>query len=640
MVVKRFILAGLILCAGAFAQAPQFTITDLGSLPGFPACTATGLSQSGNNVTGYCISKAGESLLDNPGTHGFIYSNSAITDLNLNLKSLSSPLPTVVNDSGVIAGANVIINVLAASLSVEAFIVQQNGGLTLPQGEMVGVVPLALNNAGQLAGSSIQVGTTSSNLFLNSSAVLYTVSNGATSILGQGDAAFGINSSGTVAGATIGENGAAVNPLLFQNGKTQTLTVLTPYQQSLATSVNDSGVAAGVAFDFSFTEFKDAQAQAHAVVFNSDGSVTDLGVVGSDASSIATGINNNGWVVGFSSENPPDFTVQLQPILETPSGTTRAFLYANGKIYDLNTLLTNGTGWSLAYATAINNNGQIVGTGIFTDSSGSVQHGFLLTPTTTTPPPPGPTITGVAGVAGSVPYVANLSSNGLFAIFGSNLASAPAGINSSNIINNQLPTNLGGTCVESGTTMWGLFFVSPGQINALAGDVPSSGTVPVSVVTNCGTANEVVSAPMNVAVGAVSPEFLYFVQNANGVDPVAALDYTTGVEVGSAAPFAPAKVGDLIIAYGVGWGATQPAANIGTLASGAASLTNTISVTLGGVPVDVMSPSFYAGLSPGSAGLYQMNFIVPPGVPAGNEQLVLTVDGVSSPPMAYLTIGN
>jgi len=636
MVVNRLFVGCLVLSAAAFAQAPQFTITDLGSLPGFPACTATGLSQSGN-VTGYCISQVGANLLENPGTHGFLYSNGAITDLNLNLKSLNSPMPTAVNDAGVVAGANVNISVATVSVSVEAFIVQQNGSLMLPQGEMAGVVPLALNNNGQLAGSLLQIGVSSRNLFLNGDAVLYTVSSGATTILGAGDAAFGINSTGTVAGASVGQNGAAVNPLLFQNGKSQTLTVLTPYQQSLATSVNDSGVAAGVAFDFSFTEFKDPQAQAHAVVFNTDGSVTDLGVVGSDQSSIATGINNSGWVVGFSSENPPDFTIQLQPILENPTGTTRAFVYANGKMYDLNTLLVNGTGWSLGYATAINNNGQIVGTGIFQSPSGAVQHGFLLTPMAAAP---GPAITGVAGVAGSVPFVANLSSNGLFAIYGNNLASATAGINSSNIINNALPTNLAGTCVESAGTKWGLFFVSAGHINALAGDIPSTGTVPVSVVTNCGSANEVVSPAVNVPVGAVSPEFLYFVQTANGEDPVAALDFTTGIDVGSAAPFAPAKVGDLIIAYGVGWGGTSPAANIGTLAPGAASLTNKISLTLGGVPVDVSSPSFYAGLSPGSAGLYQMNFIVPPGVAAGNQELVLTVDGVASPPKAYITIGN
>jgi uncharacterized protein (TIGR03437 family) len=642
MVVQRLFLAGLLLSAAAFAQAPQYTITDLGSLPGFPACTATGLSQSGN-VTGYCVATPGQDLLDNPSTHGFIYSNGTLTDLNLNLKSLDSPLPMAVNDSGVIAGANVNIDVEAPSVSVAPFIVQSNGTLSLPQGQMQGVLPFGLNNNGQLAGSQIQVSKTSLNLFLNSVAVFYTLSSGVTSILGSDDAAFGINSGGTVAGASVGQDGNSVDPLLWVGGLAQSLPILSPYKQSLATSVNDSGVAAGAAVNISFT-LDTTGNLAHAVIFNADGTVTDLGVVGTDQSSLATGINNSGTVVGFSNQNPPDFTIQLQAILEDPKGTTRGFVYTNGKIYDLNTLLTNGTGWSLAYATAINNAGQIIGTGTLQTPSGPVQHGFLLTPAAT-PPPTGPAITGIAGVAGSVPFVANLSSNGLFAIYGSNLATAAAGINSTNIVNNQLPTNLGGTCVESGTTMFGLFFVSPGQINALAGNIPSTGTIPVSVVTNCGTANQVISPAVNVPVAAVAPEFLYFVQNANGADPVAALDFTTGIDVGAtAASFAPAKVGDLIIAYGVGWGPTQPAISINTLAPGAASLINDVTVTLGGVAVDVTSSSFYAGLSPGSAGLYQMNFVVPPGVPAGNQQLILTVDGVPSPGTStggpYLTIGN
>jgi len=131
MVVNRLFVGCLVLSAAAFAQAPQFTITDLGSLPGFPACTATGLSQSGN-VTGYCISQVGANLLENPGTHGFLYSNGAITDLNLNLKSLNSPMPTAVNDAGVVAGANVNFCLATVSVSVEAYIVQHNVSLLLP----------------------------------------------------------------------------------------------------------------------------------------------------------------------------------------------------------------------------------------------------------------------------------------------------------------------------------------------------------------------------------------------------------------------------------------------------------------------------------------------------------------------------
>jgi uncharacterized protein (TIGR03437 family) len=359
-------------------------------------------------------------------------------------------------------------------------------------------------------------------------------------------------------------------------------------------------------------------------------------VVSGDRSSLATGINNSGWVVGFSSSNPPDFTLHLHAVVYPPQGTTRAFVYANGKMYDLNTLMTNGTGWSLAYATAINNAGQIVGTGTFQGPNGPEQHAFILTPTAAAT---GPSVTGVDGAGLSIPLVTNISSNGIVTIFGNNLASAPAGINSSNVVNNQLPTNLDNICVESGSVKWPLFFVSPGQINALAGTVPTSGTVPVSVVTGCGTANEVTSPAVNVPVAAVSPEFLYFMANANGQDPVAAVDYTTGIDVGApgllaGGTFAPVHAGDTVVAYGVGWGATSSTDAIGTLASGSAMLSNQYSLTVGGVAANVA----YAGLTPGSAGLYQVNFTMPAGVAAGNQPLVLTVDGVKTSAQAYITV--
>ena len=53
----------------------------------------------------------------------------------------------------------------------------------------------------------------------------------------------------------------------------------------------------------------------------------------------------------------------------------------------------------------------------------------------------------------------------------------------------------------------------------------------------------------------------------------------------------------------------------------------TVRVTLGGVPC-VMQ---FAGLAPGFAGVYQVNFRVPPGVPAGLRDLVLSAGGVEAP---------
>jgi uncharacterized protein (TIGR03437 family) len=637
MPVKPLFFACLVLSADALAQAPQYTIQDLGALPNYPACAATGLSQAGN-VTGYCLSQQGSSLLNSPVTHGFLYSKGAMTDLNLSAQS--TPVPMAVNDSGVVAGAYLTISLVNASLATAPFIVQQNGSLLQPPASLQALLPFGLNNAGQLVGSQVQVSYSSFNLFIASKAVLYPIAGGAVTILptpsGTGaGAAFGVNSTGAVAGATISQTGTVFNPLLWQNNKPQALPILSGYLQSAAFSINDSGVAAGAAFTMDFSETSDPTAQAHAVLFNTDASVTDLGVLPNDRSSLATGINNSGTVVGFSNQSYPDFTLQLASIFHEPQPDYRAFVYTNGQMYDLNTLLVNGTGWALSFATAINNVGQITGTGTVAGANGPEQHVFLLTPVG------GPSITSVVGAGLSTPAVTSISPNGLFTIFGSGLAAKTAGLTESEIVNNELPTNLGGTCVQGGSSQWGLFYVSPGQINALAGDVPSSGTVPVSVITNCGGASPVATPAINVPVAAAAPEFLYFVDNANGQNPVAAIQAVSGAYVGApgliaGATFSPAKAGDVLTAFGVGWGATTSSASPGTIASGKATLTSPYLLTLGGKTADVS----YAGLTPGFAGLYQINFTVPSGLAAGNQALLLTVNGVASPTEAFITVSN
>ena len=61
------------------------------------------------------------------------------------------------------------------------------------------------------------------------------------------------------------------------------------------------------------------------------------------------------------------------------------------------------------------------------------------------------------------------------------------------------------------------------------------------------------------------------------------------------------------------------------------------SFTFGGTPLPAAN-IFYAGVAPCCAGLYQMNFKVPSGTPTGNQPLVITVNGIASPPNAFLTV--
>ena len=85
----------------------------------------------------------------------------------------------------------------------------------------------------------------------------------------------------------------------------------------------------------------------------------DLGALTWDQS-IAYDINDKGQVVGA---------------LQTGQ-TSHAFLWANGQMQDLNSLIPAYTGWVLLEARAINNKGRIVGFGTLNGQT----RAFLLKP--------------------------------------------------------------------------------------------------------------------------------------------------------------------------------------------------------------------------------------------------------------------
>jgi len=250
---------------------------------------------------------------------------------------------------------------------------------------------------------------------------------------------------------------------------------------------------------------------------------------------------------------------------------------------------------------------------------------------------------GVEGAALSVPAVQALSTGGIAAIFGANFGASAAyqKVGKGDLVNGQVPLNFQGICVTVGGVSAPVFGASATQVNF---QVPSvtAGTAMVQVTTGCGTATSLTSNAVAVPTQAATPEFFYFVPNANGINPVAATDAITGVGIAAAnlfpgSGFAPAFPNEYVTVYATGFGATNPAVAPGSFPSQLASATGTVTVTLGGVALPAANV-LYAGVTPEDPGLYQLNLLIPPNTPNGNLPLTIQIGGQQSPSGAYLTV--
>jgi uncharacterized protein (TIGR03437 family) len=100
----------------------------------------------------------------------------------------------------------------------------------------------------------------------------------------------------------------------------------------------------------------------------------------------------------------------------------------------------------------------------------------------------------------------------------------------------------------------------------------------------------------------------------------------------------PAKPGDIVSLYGTGFGDTSATFVAGQLATGAASLTSQITVTIGSTTL-ASSDILYAGLSPGSInGLYQINVRIPSTAPSGEVPVTILIGGLPTQSGATIPI--
>ena len=207
----------------------------------------------------------------------------------------------------------------------------------------------AINNSGQVVGNS----TTTTASSPPAHAFLY--SDGSMQDLGtfggEWSVAYGINDSGQVAGWASYGSSYLGHAFLYSGGTMQDLGTLGTGAYSWAYGINNSGQVVGASYiNSSSTE--------HAFL-DSGGTMQDLTPVGS-AGSEALAINNAGQVVG--------------------NNNGQAFIDSGGTMSDLNGLINPALGLVLENATAINDQGWIVGYGYAAADVYKLIHGYVLKP--------------------------------------------------------------------------------------------------------------------------------------------------------------------------------------------------------------------------------------------------------------------
>ncbi|MDZ8088637.1 MAG: DUF3466 family protein [Nostoc sp. DedQUE12b] len=304
-----------------------YSVTDLGALTGEAYSYATDINDSGE-------------VAINTLSRSFFYSNGSLKTIS-SLPGDNQLAVTSINNLGQVVGNSANINNFTGN---NPFL--YSNGLTqrLP---IQNAIPYAINDRTQVVGGASGLGP-----FLYSNGV-------ATSIGTPSAVAYGLNNLGQAVGI-LNSNTA----FLYENGQTTNLGTLPGDRYSVANDVNDSGQVVGSS---GLTSVNDSRA----FVYSSSTGLQNLGRLRpTDLFSIGSGINNLGQVVGLSGTTNDFFAADGNGL--------RAFLYSDNTLYDLNNLLAPGynPGFILTAASAINNNGQIVGRGAV---NGELR-AFLLTP--------------------------------------------------------------------------------------------------------------------------------------------------------------------------------------------------------------------------------------------------------------------
>jgi uncharacterized protein (TIGR03437 family) len=201
------------------------------------------------------------------------------------------------------------------------------------------------------------------------------------------------------------------------------------------------------------------------------------------------------------------------------------------------------------------------------------------------------------------------------------------------------PTSLDGISVAINGKPAYVWYLSTGQLNVQAPEDSATGNVAITV-TDCNATSPL----FTFARRAFAPGFLAPTNyTANGTQYMVAtfqsdgayvLNTTTGTAFGLNSR--PAKPGDGIIAYGIGFGNVTPSILPGVIAGASTTLVNPVTISFASSNAAIA----YQGLAGGFVGLYEFYFTVPSTLANGDYQVNVTQNGTTVPQTMYLTVHN
>ena len=304
-----------------------------------------------------------------------------------------------INNKGEVTGA--FLNELGNSGSFQMYGFSYKNGTFQSLGfpENGGSIGHSINNSGQIVGTLFKPQIIGDKFSPNTSYAAIYQNGTMTPITGLGlngglsVSINDINDMGTIVGVSYQPNSLYSFCFIYQNGEIKNIgSYMNP------TSINNDGQIVGFSYEFTSSGRQDG-----AFIYQ-NGQINNLGTLGG-RESFAYDINEKGQIIGWATnadEVRRPFIYQdgkmteigglsnlgeatsinnLSDIVGTfyqPDGlNSRAFLYRNGIFSDLNNLVALPDDWVLQYGGDINDNGQIIATGV---NSAGIRHAFLLTP--------------------------------------------------------------------------------------------------------------------------------------------------------------------------------------------------------------------------------------------------------------------